>query len=119
MDAKRTRSVSHGEPAKNGIFDIWRALLEVSSFPSLSLAPLLSSLSSVLGTAASSDITLASTRKFATAVALRSSVGNPSVASSLECLNQTVQVVRANKRFVSPETIKNQIVAFPHAAYAP
>ena len=89
VDAKTTRSVSRGEPAKNGIFDLWRALLEVSSFPSLSLAPLLSSLSSVFGSPTSSEVALGSTRKFATAVALRSSVGNPSVAFSPECLNHT------------------------------
>lgn len=115
VDAKTTRSVSRGEPAKNGIFDLWRALLEVSSFPSLSLAPLLSSLSSVFGSPTSSEVALGSTRKFATAVALRSSVGNPSVAFSPECLNHTdkwgeqCKVSHHAERVSSaPETIKKE-----------
>ena len=122
VDAATTRSVSHGEQAKKGIFDSWRALLEVSSFPSLSLPPVLSSLSSIFGTLASSDVALDSTRKFATAVACRSSVGNPSLALSLQCLKVhpvgVRRVAHHTDTFRQPRNIK-KIVASAHAAHAP
>jgi hypothetical protein len=112
-----TRSVSHGEPPKNGRFGSVRALLEVSSFPSLSFPPTLSSLSSIFGSTASSDIALASIRKFATALALHSSVGNPSLALSLGYLDSS-QTPSGGDAFRSAPTHKKN-VASAHAAYAP
>lgn len=63
-----------------------RAMLRDFSFSSPSPVAVPSSLSSVFGVAAFSDIAFGSSRVSATATGFRSSIGNSSLSHSLECL---------------------------------